>query len=139
MKVLLIEDSERLRRSLGHGLRKEGFAVDLAGDGCEGLLFAETYTYDVVILDLMLPGMDGLTLLQRLRTQGNDTHILILSAKDQVEDRVRGLRLGADDYLIKPFAFEELCARLHTLIRRRYDTKNPRIQLGPLVMNTSLR
>jgi two-component system copper resistance phosphate regulon response regulator CusR len=139
MKILLIEDSERLRRSLEHGLRKEGFAVDMTGDGCEGLLFAETYPYDVVILDLMLPGMDGLTVLQRLRTQGNNTHILILSAKDQVEDRVRGLRLGADDYLIKPFAFEELCARLHALVRRRYDTKNPCIQFGPLTLNADLR
>jgi two-component system copper resistance phosphate regulon response regulator CusR len=139
MKVLLIEDSLRLRRSLEHGLRKRGFAVDLAGDGCEGLGFAETYTYDVVILDLMLPRLDGLTLLQRLRAQGNTTHILILSAKDQVEDRVRGLRLGADDYLVKPFAFEELCARLNALVRRRYEAKNPCIQLGPLTINTDLR
>ncbi len=139
MRVLLIEDSVRLRRSLGHGLRREGLAVDMSGDGCEGLLYAETYDYDVVVLDLMLPGMDGLTLLQRLRAQGNNTHILILSAKDRVEDRIRGLRLGADDYLIKPFAFDELCARLRALIRRRYETKNPCMQLGALSINTDLR
>ncbi|RMF90665.1 MAG: DNA-binding response regulator [Nitrospinota bacterium] len=139
MKVLLIEDSERLRRSLGYGLRREGFTIDSAGDGYEGLLFAETYTYDVLILDLMLPGIDGLALLQRLRAQGNNTPVLILSAKDQVEDRVRGLHLGADDYLIKPFAFEELCARLRALVRRRYGTKNPYIQIGPLTINTNLR
>lgn len=139
MKILLIEDSVRLRRSLEHGLQREGFAVDTADDGCTGLHFAETYTYDVVILDLMLPGIDGLTLLRRLRAQGNSTHILILSAKDQVDDRVRGLRLGADDYLIKPFAFDELCARLHALVRRRYETKNPHLEVGPLTINTNLR
>lgn len=139
MKVLLIEDSVRLRRSLEHGLRKEGCVVDLSGDGCEGLCFAETYTYDVVILDLMLPGIDGLTILQRLRAQGNHTHILILSAKDQVEDRVRGLRLGADDYLVKPFAFDELCARLQALARRPAATQHPCLQLGPLRLDTSLR
>jgi two-component system copper resistance phosphate regulon response regulator CusR len=139
MKILLIEDSIRLRRSLGHGLQRAGFAVDMAGDGCEGLRFAATYAYDVVILDLMLPGLDGLTLLQRLRAGGNNTHILILSAKDQVEDRVRGLRLGADDYLIKPFAFDELCARLHALVRRRYETKSPCLQLGSLTIDTNLR
>ena len=139
MRILLIEDSVRLRRSLEHGLRREGFAVDMTGDGCEGFLFAETYAYDVVVLDLMLPGMDGLTLLQRLRARGNNAHILILSAKDQVEDRVHGLRLGADDYLIKPFAFEELCARLYALVRRRYESKNPSVQLGLLSINTNVR
>lgn len=139
MKVLLIEDSLRLRRTLDHGLRKEGFAIDMTGDGCEGLQFAETYGYDVIILDLMLPGLDGLTLLQRLRAQGNNVHVLILSAKDQVEDRVRGLRLGADDYLIKPFAFDELCARLHALSRRRHDTKNPCLEVGDLSIDTNLR
>lgn len=139
MKLLLIEDSKRLQRSLGQGLRREGFAVDITGDGREGLLFAQTYEYDVVVLDLMLPGMDGLTVLQTLRAEDNETHILILSAKDQVQDRIRGLRLGADDYLIKPFAFEELCARLQALIRRRYQSKNPCLEIGPLRINTDLR
>lgn len=139
MKVLLIEDSARLRRSLADGLQKEGWIVDSCGDGREGLLFAEIYTYDVVILDLMLPGIDGLTLLKRLRDQGNNTHVLILSAKDQVEDRVRGLHLGADDYLIKPFAFDELCARLQALARRPAVLQRPCLPLGPLTLDPSLR
>jgi DNA-binding response OmpR family regulator len=108
-------------------------------DGNMGLVFAQTFAYDVVVLDLMLPGIDGLTVLQRLRSQGNDTPVLILSAKDRVEDRVRGLHLGADDYLVKPFAFDELCARLNTLVRRRYQTKTPLIHVGPLVLDTNLR
>lgn len=139
MKVLLIEDSRRLQRSLKDGLHREGFAVDITSDGVEGLSFAETYEYDVVVLDLMLPGIDGLTVLQKLRARGNDTHILILSAKDRVQDRLQGLRLGADDYLVKPFAFEELCARLHALVRRRYQTKSPSLTLGPLTLTPDLR
>ncbi len=139
MKLLVIEDSERLRRSLGHGLRRAGFAVDLTGDGREGLAFAEVNDYDVIILDLMLPGMDGLTVLRTLRRKGRKTHVLILSAKDQVQDRILGLELGADDYLVKPFAFEELCARVRALIRRRYETKNPRIVLGSVEIDTAQR
>lgn len=130
MKLLVIEDSERLRRSLGHGLRRAGFAVDLTPDGREGLAYAEINDYDVIILDLMLPGMDGLTILRTLRQKGRKTHVLILSAKDQVQDRILGLELGADDYLIKPFAFEELCARIRALIRRRYESKSPAVRAG---------
>lgn len=137
MKLLVIEDSERLRRSLGHGLRRAGFAVDLTGDGREGLAFAEVNDYDVIILDLMLPGMDGLAVLRTLRQKGRKTHVLILSARDQVQDRILGLELGADDYLVKPFAFEELCARVRALIRRRYETKNPRIALGGVEIDTA--
>ena len=137
MKLLVIEDSERLRRSLGHGLRRAGFAVDLTGDGREGLAYAETTDYDVLILDLMLPGMDGLTLLRTLRQRGRKTHVLILSAKDQVQDRILGLELGADDYLVKPFAFEELCARVRALIRRRYETKSPVIHLRGVQIDTA--
>jgi DNA-binding response OmpR family regulator len=137
--VLVIEDSSRLRRSLCNGLRHEGFAVDGTGDGLEGLRYAEVYPYEVIVLDLMLPSMDGFTILKQLRSQGKDTHILILSAKDQLEDRLRGLNLGADDYLVKPFEFEELCARLRALMRRRYQTKNPSIQLGDLTIDTAQR
>ena len=137
MKLLIIEDSQRLLRSLGAGLRKMGYAVDLVADGAEGLDYARLNDYDVIVLDLMLPTMDGLTVLQRLRALGKQTHVLILSAKDQVEDRVRGLQLGADDYMIKPFSFDELCARLQTLVRRRYREKNPEIALGPLTLNTA--
>jgi DNA-binding response OmpR family regulator len=137
--VLIIEDSSRLRRSLCNGLRHEGFAADAAGDGLEGLSYAEVYTYDAIVLDIMLPNMDGLTVLKTLRAQGDDTHILILSAKDRLEDRLQGLDLGADDYLVKPFAFEELCSRLRALMRRRYHAKAPVVYLDGLVLDTAQR
>jgi DNA-binding response OmpR family regulator len=137
MKLLVIEDSERLRRSLGQGLQRAGFAVDLTADGREGLAYATLNDYDVVILDLMLPQMDGLTVLKSLRRQGKNTHVLILSAKDQVEDRILGLELGADDYLIKPFSFDELCARVRALIRRRYESKDPVVRVGGLEIDTA--
>ena len=139
MKVLVIEDSERLLRSLGRGLTKAGYAVDLAEDGEKGLAFAETYDYEAIVLDLMLPGLLGLEVLRRLRAAGRDAHVLILSAKDRVEDRVKGLELGADDYLVKPFSFEELCARLQALVRRQYRTKSPRLRVGPLEIDTAGR
>jgi DNA-binding response OmpR family regulator len=139
MKILVIEDSPRLLRSLGHGLRQLGYTVDLAADGREGFDFARMNDYDAVILDLLLPGLDGLSVLKNLRAAGREMPVLILSARGQVEDRVRGLELGADDYLVKPFAFAELKARLGTLIRRRYQRKNPEIQLGPLTLNTATR
>jgi DNA-binding response OmpR family regulator len=137
MKVLVVEDSERLGRSLGRGLRALGYAVDVAADGKDGLAFAETYDYDVIVLDLMLPGMPGLEVLKRLRAAGRGMHILILSARDRVEDRVTGLQLGADDYLVKPFAFDELAARLQALVRRRYQAKSPTLRVGPLEIDTS--
>src|SRR5256885_7877073 len=118
MRVLLIEDSIRLQNSVGRGLRKAGYAVDVSGDGEEGLWLAESNEYDVIILDLMLPKLDGLALLRRLREKQNGSHVLILTARDTVENRVSGLQAGADDYLIKPFAFEELLARMQTLCRR---------------------
>jgi DNA-binding response OmpR family regulator len=139
VKVLIVEDSQRLLRSLGQGLSKLGYAVDLAGDGDEGLAFAETYDYDAIVLDLMLPGLPGLEVLQRLRTRGSSAHILILSARDRVEDRVKGLQMGADDYLVKPFAFDELCARIQALVRRRHQAKNPIVRLGSLEIDTGRR
>jgi DNA-binding response OmpR family regulator len=139
MKLLVIEDSERLLRSLGRGLRKMGYSVDLVADGKEGLDYARLNDYDVIVLDLMLPGMDGLTILRRLRGMGKQTHILILSAKDQVEDRIKGLQLGADDYMVKPFSFDELCARIDALIRRRYEAKNPAITIGPVSLDTAAK
>ena len=139
MKILIIEDSPKLRRSLGIGLRKLGHAVDLVGDGLEGWDYARLNDYDVIVLDLMLPGLDGLGVLRKLRAMGKQTHVLILSAKDQVEDRVRGLQLGADDYMIKPFSFDELCARIDTLLRRRHMAKSPEIVLGTLRINTATR
>ena len=135
----MVEDSERLRFSLGQALRKSGYSVDLVGDGKEGFDYAFFNTYDVIVLDLMLPGMDGLTLLRKLRAAGKDTHVLILSARDQVEDRVKGLEIGADDYMIKPFSFDELHARLRTLLRRKSSVKSPKLKVGPLLLNLSTK
>ena len=139
MRLLLVEDSDRLRRWLSRGLRREGYAVDVAADGNEGLWSASENTYDVIILDLMLPGIDGLTLLRTLRERGNATHVIILSAKDMVEDRVQGLSLGADDYLVKPFSFAELCARVQALVRRSYGSKSPMLRVGELTVDTGSR
>jgi DNA-binding response OmpR family regulator len=139
VKILLVDDSPRLLRSLSQGLKKLGYAVDLASDGEQGLDLAETYAYHVIVLDLMLPGVPGLEVLRRLRTRGNGAHILILSARDRVEDRVKGLQLGADDYLVKPFAFDELCARIQALVRRRHESKSPALRLGPLTIDTARR
>lgn len=139
MRLLLVEDSRRLRQALATGLRKCGFALDLAADGEEGLWLAESNEYDVLILDIMLPKIDGLEVLRRLRDQGKETHILLLTARDTVEDRVEGLQSGADDYLIKPFAFEELLARVQALARRAYKTKNPRVVVDDLVIDTASR
>ena len=135
MRLLLIEDSERLRLALAAGLKKSGFAVDAVGDGVTGFSYARNNPYDVIILDLGLPGMDGMVLLEKLRAEGNETHVLILSARDTVQDRVKGLREGADDYLVKPFAFAELVARIRALVRRRYGSKTPEIALGSLTLD----
>lgn len=129
MRLLLVEDYRPLRQSLTKGLREAGFAVDATGDGQEGLWYAMSNDYDVIILDLMLPGMDGLSLLKKLRAEGRQNHVLILTAKDTLEDRIKGLNLGADDYLVKPFAFEELLARVRALLRRNYREKNPEIKI----------
>ncbi len=139
MRVLLVEDSKILQRSVATALRKAGYAVDATGDGNEGLWYAEQHPYDVIILDLMLPGLDGLTILQRLRRQDNAAQVLVLTAKDTVEDRVRGLRTGADDYLIKPFALDELLARVLALCRRHYLKKAPRLRVGDLEIDTGAR
>ena len=138
MKILVVEDSERLRRSLGHGLRKAEFTVDLAADGAEGLAYLRTYDYDVVVLDLLLPGVSGLEVLKAIR-RTLKVHVLILSAKDQVQDRIRGLEMGADDYLVKPFDFDELCARIRALVRRRHQQKNPCLEVGSLEIDTGRR
>jgi DNA-binding response OmpR family regulator len=132
MRLLLVEDYRPLRQSLTKGLREAGFAVDTTGDGQEGLWYAMGNDYDVIILDLMLPGMNGLEILKKIRSQGRKSHVLILTAKDTVQDRVTGLDLGADDYLVKPFAFEELLARVHALLRRSYGEKNPCIEIKDL-------
>ena len=132
MRLLLIEDYRPLRESLAKGLRETGFAVDAAGDGEEGLWYARGNDYDVIILDLMLPGVNGLSILKKLRAEGRQNHVLILTAKDTVDDRIAGLDLGADDNMVKPFAFKELLARIRALLRRSYRTKNPLIQIQDL-------
>lgn len=139
MKLLLVEDSERLQRSLTTGLQKNSFTVDQAFDGEEALAYIATNQYEAIILDLMLPKVDGLSVLSKLRADGNDTHVLILSANDQTEDRVRGLNLGADDYLVKPFSFDELVSRLRALNRRRSGNKNPVIEVDGLEIDTVAR
>jgi DNA-binding response OmpR family regulator len=139
MRILLIEDYEPLRKSVARGLREAGYAVDATGDGEEGAWYSRSGDYDVIVLDLMLPNLDGLTILQQLRKQGNPAHVLILTAKDTLQDRVLGLNLGADDYLVKPFAFEELLARIGALVRRKYESKSPLIQVGDLIIDTNDR
>ena len=139
MRLLLIEDSIRLRESLTIGLRRAGFAVDEAGDGQHGLWLAQSNPYDVIILDIMLPLLDGITVVQRLRRAGSDTHVIMLTAKDRLEDKVDGLQRGADDYMVKPFAFEELLARLGALVRRRHGRKSPVIEVGALIIDTVAR
>ena len=135
MRVLLVEDSGRLRRTLATALRRSGYAVDMVADGGAGLELAETGDYDVIVLDLMLPVVDGLTVLRRLREWKRPVHVLILTAKDTVPERVQGLDAGADDYLVKPFALEELLARVQALCRRHYDVRQPRMTVGDLVID----
>ena len=118
MRILIVEDDAKTREFLRKGLTENGFVVDAAGNGTEGLHLAQTGTYDLIILDVMLPGEDGWSVLGRLRGEGHQTPTLFLTARDSVHDRVRGLELGADDYLVKPFAFAELLARVRTLLRR---------------------
>jgi DNA-binding response OmpR family regulator len=139
MRILVVEDSERLRRSLKTALRHSGYAVDATGDGAEGLWLAEGNDYDVIVLDLMLPGLDGLSLLRKLRGKGGTAHVLVLTARDTVDDRVLGLRTGADDYLVKPFALEELLARVEALCRRNYGHKQPKLALADLEIDLARR
>jgi two-component system OmpR family response regulator len=118
VRVLLVEDDRKIASFIEGGLRQAGFAVDTVGDGEEGLLMAESNPYDAMVVDIMLPRMDGLTLIERLRGSGVQTPVLILSAKHTVDDKVRGFQTGGDDYLTKPFSFSELLARIRALIRR---------------------
>jgi len=139
MRLLVIEDYPALRRSLRQGLQEAGFAVDVAEDGEQGLALAEHAPYDAVVLDLMLPKRSGLSVLEALRKQQNPAAVVILTARDGVADRVRGLDLGADDYLVKPFAFEELLARLRAVIRRRYGSADRTIRIADLEVDTLAR
>jgi DNA-binding response OmpR family regulator len=139
MRLLLIEDHKPLVRALKQGLEEEGFAVDVAYDGEEGDFKAKTADYDIIILDLMLPKEDGLSLLQRWRRDGMETHVLMLTARSSIDDKVKGLDLGADDYLTKPFELGELLARLRALIRRGHQVKDPVLRVHDLEIDTTAR
>ncbi len=135
MKILIVEDENRVSHFIQKGLREEGHAVDVAADGEDGGFLAEVNDYDLIILDVMLPKKNGITVCRELRDRGINTPVLMLTARDSVEDRVRGLDAGADDYLVKPFAFEELLARVRALLRRRSDSKNPTLTIADLELN----
>jgi two-component system, OmpR family, response regulator len=138
MRILIVEDEPRLVRSLAKALREEGYAVDTAETGDDGLYKAENWDYDLVVLDIMLPGLDGWQVLERLRKQ-KKTPVLMLTARDAAPDRVRGLDTGADDYLVKPFDLSELLARVRALIRRSAGIAQPQIALGGVVIDTRAR
>ena len=135
MRVLYVEDSVSLQKTVGGALRRSGYAVDVAGDGEEGARLAQTEAYDVAVLDIMLPKLDGISLLRQLRACGCDVPVLMLTARTAVSERVDGLNHGADDYLGKPFALEELLARVQALARRRYGQTNPETRLGPVTLD----
>jgi two-component system copper resistance phosphate regulon response regulator CusR len=139
MRVLFVEDAVSLRKPVAKALKASGFAVDETGDGKEGFWLAREHPYDVIILDIMLPGMNGHEILKQLRDAGNQTPVLFLTAKDSIEDRVQGLRLGADDYLVKSFAVEELIARVEALGRRCYQRSTPVLQVADLVLDSSAK
>lgn len=138
MRILVVEDEPHLLRSLAKALREEGYAVDTAAAGDDGLFKAESYDYDAIVLDVMLPGMDGWQLLERLRRR-KPTPVLMLTARDAPRDRVRGLDTGADDYLVKPFDLSELLARIRALIRRGAGKPWPRIEIRDIVIDVKSR
>lgn len=139
MRVLIVEDDAGISRFIQQGLNEAGYAVDLAVDGSEGINYALTADYDVIVLDVLLPKVDGLSVLKELRQQGLQTPVLLLTALDTVQDRVLGLDAGADDYLIKPFDFTELLARLRALLRRPPLQSDVLLEVGNLEMDTVQR
>jgi len=139
MKILIIEDEKRLAAVLKKGLEENAFTVDMSHDGEEGLYMAETFPYDAILLDIMLPVMDGFTILSKLRAKGLGVPVLMLTARGEVEDRIKGLNTGADDYIAKPFDFSELLARLKSVIRRSKGKPQPLLVIGDLTMDTNSR
>ncbi|MDQ6956102.1 MAG: response regulator transcription factor [Mariprofundaceae bacterium] len=139
MKILVVEDEERVAQFIQKGLKEEGHAVDVSYDGEDGGFLAEVNDYDLILLDVMLPKKNGISVCREIRARGVVTPVLMLTARDSVEDRVRGLDAGADDYLVKPFAFEELLARVRALLRRRSDSKTPTLQLADLELDPITR
>lgn len=135
MKILIIEDEKRLSESIKKGLLEAGFSVDQSFDGEDGLFLATSENYDCIVLDIMLPKMDGFEICQKLRQEKKLTPILMLTAKSTVEDITRGLDSGADDYLVKPFSFIELKSRIHALIRRNYKQISPILKISDLELD----
>jgi len=136
MRILLIEDSLALAKAITIALQQSGYAVDHTADGEEGFFMASEHDYDAAVVDIMLPSMNGLNILKNLRKNGSKIKILLLTAKDTIQDKVRGLNEGADDYLIKPFAMDELLARIAVMCRRQYDQASPSIFIGSLEIDT---
>jgi DNA-binding response OmpR family regulator len=139
MRVLVVEDEKHLASIIKRGLQEQGYAVDVAYDGDEGQYYAENTPYDLILLDVMLPKKDGLQVCRELRNKSIAAPIMMLTAKDKVQDRVQGLDCGADDYLGKPFAFQELLARIRALLRREMNVKTPLIQVGDLTLDPAAR
>lgn len=140
MRVLVVEDQRSLAEALRRGLSQEGHVVDVANEGTEGLDLAESGVHDAIILDVMLPGVDGMAIVRRLREEGASVPVLLLTARDALPDRLSGFNAGADDYLTKPFAFEELLARLRSITRRgNTPIDNEQLVVGDLVMDTRAR
>lgn len=139
MKILIVEDEPKTGEYLRKGLQEAGFSVDLARNGVDGLHLATTGQYDLIVLDVMLPGLAGWDVIERIRRSGRDLPVLFLTAKDDVEDRVRGLELGADDYLVKPFAFSELLARIRTVLRRGRAREQVTLTLADLELDVLRR
>ncbi len=137
MHILIVEDEARVALFIKKGLQEEAWGVDVAADGEKALSMIGAQSYDVIVLDIMLPGRDGLSVLRAMRRRGDDTPVLLLTARDAVPDRVAGLGAGADDYLVKPFAFEELLARLHAIVRRRTGSYEEMLSAGDLKMDTA--
>ena len=140
MRILVVEDDNKIASFIVKGLKQAGYAVDRCGDGEEALILAGTTAYDAAVVDIMLPKLDGLSVIQRLRAEKCGTPVIVLSAKASVDDRVRGLQAGGDDYLTKPFAFSELLARIQALIRRASHTAEPtRLTVGDLTLDLLTR
>jgi len=139
MRILVVEDERRIAAFIERGLEEEHYAVDVAYDGEEALDWAAVVDYDLILLDILLPKKDGIQVCRELRDRGSKVPILMLTARDAVEDRVRGLDSGADDYLVKPFAFQELLARIRALLRRQSEVKTTQLQVGGLVLDTVTR
>lgn len=139
MRILVVDDDRKLCDVIKRGLKEESHAVDCVYNGADGEYYAENTPYDLIILDIMLPEKNGLDVCKSLRIKNINTSILMLTAKDTVEDRVKGLDTGADDYLVKPFVFSELSARVRALLRRQGESKATRLTVGDLVLDTSTR